>query len=410
MKTVSLIFIVHQPLKLRTYRFFDMGRSHDYLDDAANRSIMQRVAASSYLPMNELLLKAIKANKGKFKVSFYISGMAMEQFRSYAPEVMEGFRSLARTGHVEFIAGTYSNSLSSIINREEFAADVRLHTETLEKEFGATPASFCNTALLYSDTIGDMVADMGFRAMITEGAKHVLGWKSPDYVYANALNQKLRLLLRNNRLSDDIAFRFSDRDWAEWPLTAEKFAGWIADGGKGETVNICLDYDSIGEWQKAESGIFDFMASLPKAVLRTGKLKFGTPSEAAAEYQPAGILHSNHPITWADEERDISAWLGNELQNEAFDKLYRQYPKVRALADPAFDHPWRFLQTANHFYYMGTKWFSAGDLQSNYNPYPSSYEAFINYMNILSDFIIELDRAVERKSGGKSVPCTLRNA
>lgn len=396
MKTVSLIFTVHQPLRLRTYRFFNMGRDHSYLDDSANRSIMQRVAKNCYLPMNTLLLKLIKANKGKFKVSFYISGMAVEQFRAYAPEVLLSFRELAGSEDVEFLAGSYSNSLAALADADEFAEDARLHADMLKKEFGVKkPAVFCNTALLYSDEIGEAVAAMGFKAMIVEGAKHVLGWKSPNYVYANPLDSKLRLLLRNNRLSDDIAFRFSDRNWSEWPLTAEKFAGWI-DEAAGETVNICLDYDCLGEWQKAHSGIFDFIEALPKAVLRNKKLEFDTPSKAAAKYQPTGVLYVNHPTTWADEERDISSWLGNELQREAFNTLYAQKDKVKALDSPDFNYPWRFLQTANHFYYMATKWFSDGELQSNTNPYPSSYEAFINYMNILNDFIVELDRATAK--------------
>lgn len=409
MKTISLIFLVHQPLRLKTYRFFNMGRDHNYLDDSANRSIMQRVAKNCYLPMNALLLKLIKANKGKFKVSFYISGIAVEQFRAYAPDVLKSFRELAATGSVEFMAGSYSNSLAALADGDEFADDVRLHTDMLRREFGVEkPAVFCNTALLYSDAIGEMVADMGFKVMIAEGAKHILGWKSPNYVYAAANNSKLRLLLRNNRLSDDIAFRFSDRNWSEWPLTADKFAGWLAEAA-GEAVNLCMDYDCLGEWQKAGSGIFDFIEALPGAATATRQFEFGVPSEAAARYQPTGVLYVNHPTTWADEERDVSAWLGNELQKEAFTTLYEQRGKVKALDSEDFNYAWRFLQTSNHFYYMATKWFSDGDLQSNTNPYPSSYEAFINYMNVLNDFIIELDRAIAR-SGTEIAECVIEAA
>lgn len=390
MKDVCLFFQVHNPLRLRTYRFFDMGIEHNYLDDAAIRSAAQKLAYNCYIPMNEMLLQLIKANKKRFKVSFYISGLSVEQFKSYSPQVMESFRELGRTGCVEFVAGTYSNSLSSLARHEDFKEEVRLHAEMIKREFDQTPQSFCNTAMIYSDTIGEAIADMGFRQTITEGAKHLLGWKNPNFVYANSLNPRLRLLMRNYRLSDDIGFRFSDHDWAEWPLTADRFASWI-DNEDGDVVNISMDYNALGDWQCADTGIFEFMEHLPKAILSSGKLKFSTLAEAA-EHQPIGVLHANNAVSWADEERDLSAWLGNELQKEAFNTLYRQADKVARLANPDYSFVWRFMQSADHFYYMGTKWFSDGNGQSRFNPYGSSYEAFINYMNILSDFIIELDK------------------
>ena len=239
MKTVCLYFQVHQPLRLKTYRFFNMGKDHNYLDVSANRSIMQRVAAECYLPMNNLLLKLIRENEGRFKVTFSISGLAIEQFRSYTPDVLDSFRELAKTGCVEFLAETYSHSLSSLISPEEFKKEVDAHIALMQSEFGYTPTSFRNTELIYSDSIGEQVAAMGFRAMLAEGARHVLGWKSPNFVYANALDQKLRLLLRNYKLSDDIAFRFSNQGWGEWPLTADKYAGWIADDNTtGEVINL----------------------------------------------------------------------------------------------------------------------------------------------------------------------------
>ncbi len=392
MKTISLFFVVHQPMRLKTYRFFNMGADHNYLDDATNRSLMQRVAANCYLPMNELLAKLIKSNKGKFKVNFYLSGIAVEQMRSYAPAALESFKALARLDEVEMVAGTYSNSLSSMVDFEEFERDVKRHVKMVEEEFGQTPTAFCNTALAYSDTIGEWVARMGFKAMVTEGAKHVLGWKSPNYVYANAQDYKLRLLLRNWRLSDDIAFRFSNRAWNEYPLTAEKLVRWITDDTAGEVVNLVMDYDALGQWNGASSGIFEFMEHLPKVALATKELDFQTLSESAVMHQPIGVLYAGHPISWADEERDLSAWFGNELQAESFGKLYAQREKVHALDDPDFNYAWSFLTSANHFYYMATKWFSTGDLQSNSNPYGSSYEAFINYMNVLSDFIVEVDK------------------
>lgn len=398
MKTVSLFFRVHQPMRLKTYRFFNMGVDHNYLDDARNRTIMQRAATECYLPMNRLLLDLIRSSAGRFKVSFYISGMAFEQMRSFAPDALESFRELADTGCVEMVAGTYSSSLISLRDNSEFRREVERHTDMLRKEFGAKPKAFFNTAMLYSDSIGATVASLGFKTMLAEGAKHLLGWKSPNYVYANALNQKLRLLLRNYRLSDDIAFRFSDRRWSEWPLTADKYAEWIR-GDRGEVVNIFMDYSVFGLWQKADSGIFEFFRRFVTDALASDDMDFATVSENAAMHQPVGVLYANNEVTWADEERDISAWLGNELQNEALDKLYSQRDKVHALNDPDMNHVWEFLQSEDNFYWMATKWFTNDGRQYYENPYPSSYEAFINYMNVLSDFMNELSRRTS--SAGK---------
>lgn len=396
MKTVCLYFQVHQPLRLKTYRFFNMGKDHNYLDVSANRSIMQRVAAECYLPMNNLLLRLIRECEGQFKVTFSISGLAIEQFRSYTPEVLDSFRELAKTGCVEFLAESYSHSLSSLISPEEFRSEVEAHMALMMEEFGYTPTSFRNTELIYSDQIGEQVAAMGFRAMLAEGARHVLGWKSPNFVYANSLDQKLRVLLRNYKLSDDIAFRFSNQGWGEWPLTAEKYASWIADENTtGEVVNLFMDYETFGEHQKASSGIFDFMAQLPKSMLATGALKFGTVTETAAANQPTGVLYCTHAMSWADEERDVTAWLGNDLQNEAFGKLYGLQEKVRELNHDDFNYVWNFMKASDHFYYMATKWFSDGDVHSYFNPYDSAYSAFINYMNVLSDFANELDIALQ---------------
>ncbi len=400
MKTICLYFQVHQPMRLRKYRFFDMGKSHNYLDDAANRSIMQKVARRCYLPMNALLLKLINEHKGAFKVTFSISGPAVAQFKAYAPEVLDSFQKLAATGHVEFLAETYAHSLASLVDMGEFRSEVKAHGKMMEEEFGHKPKAFRNTELIYSDAIGAEVAKMGFTTMLAEGAKHVLGWKSPNYVYAGAVDQKLRLLLRNYKLSDDIAFRFSNREWDEWPLTAEKYAGWLNDkSNPGEVVNLFMDYETFGEHQWADSGIFDFMAKLPKTALgKKYDLEFATVSETAKKYQPVALLHSPHAMSWADEERDVTAWLGNELQDEAFSKLYVLKDKVRAVNNPDFDFVWSFLQNSDHFYYMATKWLSDGDVHTYFNPYGSPYEAFINYMNVLSDFSIELDRQLAAKS------------
>ncbi len=400
MKTICLYFQVHQPLRLRKYRFFNMGKDHNYLDDLTNQSIMQKVARLCYLPMNSLLLNLIKEHKGAFKVSFSITGTAIDQFREYAPEVLESFKELAKTGCVEFLAETYSHSLSSLADKDEFVREVKAHTALIKKEFGQKPTAFRNTELIYSDQIGQMVAEMGFKTMLAEGARHVMGWKSPDYVYANAIDQKLRLLLRNYKLSDDIAFRFSNQGWNEYPLTTDKYVDWLK-GENGEVLNLFMDYETFGEHQWAETGIFDFMRALPGAALASGELEFGTVSETATKYQPVAVLYCPHAMSWADEERDVTAWLGNELQNEAFAKLYAQKDKLRALKNADYEAVWNFLQTSDHFYYMATKWFSDGDVHSYFNPYDSAYEAFINYMNVLSDFINELDKATAAKKASR---------
>ena len=401
MKTVCFYFQVHQPWRLKTYRFFNMGKDHNYLDDLSNRSIMQKVARQCYLPMNALLLKLLRENKGRFRCSFSITGTAVEQFKAYAPEVLESFRALADTGYVEFLAETYSHSLAALSSKEDFIDQVKLHTAMIRKEFGQKPTAFRNTELIYSDAIAATVSDMGFRVMLAEGAKHVLGWKSPDFVYVDAAEQRLRLLLRNYKLSDDIAFRFSNQGWSEYPLSAEKYASWLS-AENGEVINLFMDYETFGEHQKASTGILDFFKALPAAILAHGDMEFDTVTGAAEKHQPVSVLHCPHVMSWADEERDITAWLGNELQNEAFSKLYALKDKIKALKNSDFDYVWRFMQTSDHFYYMATKWLSDGDVHAYFNPYGSSYEAFINYMNVLSDFNIEIDKALEAKGAAKS--------
>ena len=394
MKTVCFYFQVHQPWRLKTYRFFQMGNDHNYLDDFTNRAIMQKVARECYLPMNALLLSLIEEHKGAFKVSFSITGSAVEQFKAYAPEVLESFKKLADTGCVEFLGETYSHSLSSLASADEFKNEVKLHTKMLKEEFGVKPTAFRNTELIYSDDIAKMVEDMGFKTMLAEGAKHILGWKSPNFVYTDANDNKLRLLLRNYKLSDDIAFRFSNEGWLEWPLTADKFASWVA-AENGDVVNLFMDYETFGEHQKASTGIFDFVKALPAAMLATGEVAFATVSEASKKLQPVAVLHSPHAMSWADEERDVTAWLGNDLQNEAFAKLYALAPKVKKAKNKDFEYVWHFMQNSDHFYYMATKWFSDGDVHSYFNPYGSAYEAFINYMNVLADFDIELTKVIK---------------
>ena len=394
-KSICLYFQVHQPARLRLYRFFDIGKDSHYYDDFANRTILRRVAQKCYLPMNALLLELIEANKGAFKVAFSISGTVLEQFDRYAPEVIESFRKLAQTGSVEFLSETYYHSLAALASETEFKAQVEKHKAAIQHYFGVTPKAFRNTELIYSDAIGEMVYEMGFKTMLTEGAKHVLGWKSPNFVYTGATAPKLKLLLKNSALSDDIAFRFSDRSWSEWPLTGEKYLAWLKSSTQNEEiVNLFMDYETFGEHQKASSGIFDFMRYLPETVLRDGEFEFVTPTEAAKKHNPVGDLDVMDPISWADEERDVTAWLGNELQNDAFNKLYDQVETLAILDNEGLWSDFGHLQESDHFYYMCTKFFSDGAVHKYFNPYDTPYEAFINYMNVISDFILRVDDAI----------------
>lgn len=393
-KSLCLYFQVHQPDRLRLYRFFDIGKDSHYYDDFANRTILRRVAQRCYLPMNELILDLIKKNKGAFKVAFSISGSALEQFDRYAPEVIESFRKLAKTGSVEFLCETYYHSLASLASPEEFKHQVEKHKETIKHYFGVTPTAFRNTELIYSDSIGEMVHNLGFKTMLTEGAKHVLGWKSPNYVYS-AQATGLSLLLKNAALSDDIAFRFSDKSWSDWPLTGDKYLAWIKAAAQNEEiVNLFMDYETFGEHQTSQSGIFDFMRYFPQVVLKDKTFEFVTPSEATAKHKPVAELEVPDPISWADEERDVTAWLGNELQNEAYGKLYGLSEKLALLDNEELWADYGHLQESDHFYYMCTKFFSDGAVHKYFNPYDTPYEAFINYMNVLGDFILRVDDAI----------------
>lgn len=400
MKHLNLYFQVHQPFRLKKYRFFNMGKDHFYFDDFLNRSIMQKVATECYLPMNNLLMEKIRQHGDAVRVSFSISGMAIEQFKLYAPEVLDSFKALALTGNVEFLAETWAHSLAALTSREEFESQVKRHADTMEELFGVRPQVLRNTELIYSDAIGEMAFDMGYTAMLTEGAKHILGWKSPNYLYANAIRQELKILLRNFKLSDDIAFRFSNQGWEDYPLTADKYVEWVSDQ-EGDVINLFMDYETFGEHQKASTGIFSFMDEMISKVAAHPAIEMKTPSQIAAECQPTAVLHVPHAISWADEERDVTAWLGNELQDEAFNKLYSLKDKVNELNDPDMNIVWNALQSSDHFYYMCTKWFSDGDVHSYFTPYESPYDAFMNYMNVFSDF----KREIERRCGCEGGTC-----
>ena len=357
---------------------------------------MRKVADKCYLPTNKIILDLIKKHDGKFKIAYSISGMALDQFELYAPEVLDSFRELADSGSVEFLAETYAHSLASLNNTEEFKRQVEKHHNRMIELFNQSPVVFRNTEMIYSDEIGAMVADMGYKAMLTEGAKHVLGWKSPNYLYVNAMNPKLKVLLKNFKLSDDIAFRFSNRTWSEFPLTTEKYVSWLKAIDKNEeTINLFMDYETFGEHQWAETGIFNFLKALPDTVFKNSKITFSTPSEVAEQLQPIAAVHVPNAISWADEERDLTAWLGNELQQQAFTKLLELYEKIKKIDDPKLHKDFQYFQCSDHLYYMSTKYFSDGEVHSYFNPFNGPYDAFINFMNILSDFEIRVNAALK---------------
>lgn len=405
MSAICFYFQVHQPYRLRHYTFFDIGENSMYEDEDANCGILIKVARKCYLPMNALLLRQIRKFDGRFRVSFSISGTALDQFEQFAPEVIQSFRELADTGCVEMLSETYDHSLSFLYSPGEFREQVRLHDERIEALFGVRPTVFRNTELIYNDDLARTLEQMGYRAVLAEGADHVLGWRSPNFVYRPKGCTKLKLLLKNYRLSDDIAFRFSNHDWPEFPLTADKYARWVrASGESGDLVNLFMDYETFGEHQWKETGIFEFMEALPGMLLAEQGTAFVTPSEAAERFSPAAELSVPNFMSWADAERDLTAWLGNDMQHDAIESLYAMEKDVRATENPDLIRTWRRLQTSDHFYYMCTKWFSDGSVHTYFNPYGSPYDAYINYMNILADFRLTLDAAAPSAQSSRDAP------
>jgi len=391
MKAVSFNFEIHQPFRLKRYRFFDIGNDHYYYDDFLNDDIVTRIAAQSYMPAAETLLRMINDTKGAFRCSISITGAAIEQFEQYVPEFIDLLKKLADTGKVEFLATPYAHSLAALYDPEELAQQVKAQCDKLHSLFGVKPKVFRNTELIYSDDIAPQVLAMGFKGCLTEGAKHILGWKSPNYVYTAASAPKLKLLLRNSNLSDDIAFRFSDTSWDAFPLTADKYIDWIASTPADEQIiNICLNLETFGGMQPASTGIFQFLEALPRFAAERG-VEFWTPSEAVSKLKSVGELAVVHPISAADEARDTSAWLGNALQREALDKLYAAGERVRLCEDRRLKQDWWYLQASDHFYYMSTKHFADGSVHANFSPYETPYQAFINYMNVLADFLVRVD-------------------
>ena len=389
MKAVSFNFEIHQPFRLKRYRFFDIGHDHYYYDDFLNDDIVTRIAHQSYIPVAETLLRMIE-NDG-FKCSISITGVAIEQLEQYVPEFIDLLRKLAESGKVEFLATPYAHSLASLYDPEELLQQTEVLCEKLHSLFGVKPKVFRNTELIYSDEIAPQILAMGFKGCLTEGAKHILGWKSPDYVYSAASAPKLKLLLKNDRFSDDIAARFSDTSWDAFPLNADTYIDWIASTPEDEQiVNICLNMETFGTMHPASTGIFHFLEALPRFAKERG-IQFWTPSEAISKLKAVDALAVGHAISAADEARDTSAWIGNNLQREALDKLYAAGERVRLCEDRRLKQDWWYLQGSDHFYYMSTKHFADGAAHSSFSPYGTPYEAFTNYMNVLADFLVRVE-------------------
>lgn len=391
MKAICFYFQIHQPFRLKRYRFFDIGNDHYYYDDFANDDIIGRIAQHSYIPACESLLRMIEQSGGAFRCALSITGTALEQLERYVPEMIELLKKLSDTGKVEFLAETYAHSLASLTDPEEFEAQVKAHDAKILELFGQRPTVLRNTELIYCDDLAPQIQAMGYKGVITEGAKHILGWKSPNYVYAAASAPELKILLKNSKLSDDISFRFSNPEWDAYPLTADKYIDWIAQTPPEEQiVNLFMNLETFGELQGRDTGIFQFLEALPRFAKERG-IDFWTPGEAVQKLRAVDVLSVMHPISWADEARDTSAWLGNKLQNEAFNKLYSVAERVRLCDDRRLKQDWNYLQASDHLFYMSTKHMADGAVHSHFSPYDTPFQAFTNYMNVLADFIVRVE-------------------
>lgn len=408
MPSICLYFQVHQPLRIKKYRVFDIGHDHKYFNDSGfsnlnNRNVLQKIANKAYLPANELLLDLLKKYKD-FKISFSFSGIFLEQLKKYNPSLLKSFRSLVKTGKVEILSETYYHSLSFFYSLSEFESQVDLHKKMIADIFDKKPAVFRNTELAYNNDLAYWADRRGYKAILAEGWDTILGWRSANFIYEPNIGpkkkgkEKIKLLLKNYKLSDDIAFRFSEKRWKEWPLTADKYAKWINQiNGNGEVVNLFMDYETFGEHQWKEHGIFDFLKVLPEKVLENKDNDFVTPSEAVKRYPVRDIVDVPYIVTWADTERDLSAWMGNNIQKSALKNIYNLEKRVKDSKNKKLLDDWRKLQISDHFYYMCTKWFSDGDVHKYFNPYDSPYDAFISYMNVLNDFKIRLSKKKSKK-------------
>ncbi|KKR18271.1 MAG: Glycosyl hydrolase, family 57 [candidate division CPR2 bacterium GW2011_GWC1_41_48] len=387
MPSVCLYFHVHQPIRVKKFGVLDIGRSEDYFDDRHNKTILDKVASKCYEPTNRLLLDLIKRHDGKFKISYSITGTFIDQAKAWRPDLIKSFQNLAKTGCVEFLGETYYHSLTSLYSEQEFYDQVTKHMDTIEELFGQRPTVFRNTELVYFDHLANLISELGFKAVLAEGWDKVLHWRSPNFVYETN-DQPIKLLLKNYKLSDDVAFRFSNKGWEEWPLTAEKFAQWVhAVNGSGEVINLFMDYETFGEHQWEDTGIFNFMDKVPDEILKHPDMDFITVGEEADRYPAVGKLSMPYPVSWADTERDLSAWLGNDMQSGTIRALYDLEEKVKKIGDKKMIEDWRRLQTSDNFYYMCTKWFSDGDVHKYFNAYDRPHDAYIYFTNILVDFV-----------------------
>lgn len=403
MPSVCFYFQVHQPYRIKRYSFFDIGNDHFYEDDEKNRVILNKVSEKCYLPANKAILDLIKKHKGKFKVAYSLSGTLIEQLEVFRPDVLKSFIDLSKTGCVEFLSETYYHSLSFIYSKEEFNRQVKMHDEKIFKYFGQKPKVFRNTELIYNNDIAAHVESLGFKGILCEGVDRVLNGRTPNYVYTPKGSKTIKALLKNYRLSDDIAFRFSDVNWSEFPLTADKFASWVHKiAGNGEVLNLFMDYETFGEHQWESTGIFDFLAHLPTEIMKHKDFNFLTPSEVITKYQPRDEYDVKDYTSWADAERDLSAWLSNSMELEAAKRLYALREKVLASGDADMIHTWGKLQTSDHFYYMCTKFWSDGDVHKYFSPYDSPYDAYIYFMNVYSDFELTLDQLPKEKPKKKT--------
>lgn len=396
MVSICFYFQVHQPCRLQRYQVFDIGTGKSYFDDDKNSAIIHKVAQKCYLPANKVLLQLLEQHP-QFKISFSFSGIFLEQCQQYYPEVIHSFQELVKTGQVEILSETYYHSLSFLYSEPEFIAQVQKHAETIKELFGVTPMVLRNTELIYNNTLAQKAQELGYKAVLLEGADHILNWRSPNFVY-KATNSSIPLLLKNYRLSDDIAFRFSNKQWAEFPLTVDKYAQWVnAINGSGTNVNLFMDFETFGEHQWESTGIFEFLRHLPGELLKHPHNDFKFPSEVALSYKPVGELDVPNTMSWADVERDVSAWLGNDMQKSAIAKLYALEEDIKNSGDPELIADWRKLQTSDHFYYMCIKWFNDGDVHKYFNPYESPYDGFIYFMNIFNDLQHRVLEAKNRK-------------
>ena len=390
MVSVCFYFQVHQPMRLRKYSVFEIGHHNNYFDDKKNEEIIRKIADKCYLPANRTILDLINKTDGKFKAAYSLTGVLIEQLEKHTPEVIDSFKDLVRTGCVEILDETQYHTLSFLFSRDEFKEQVEMHRKKIKDLFNFTPKIFRNTELIYSNELAAFVEKMGYRGILAEGADKILEWRSPYFPYRPKGTNNIKLLLKDYRLSDDIAFRFSEKSWPEYPLTAQKYAHWISKiNGSGNLVNLFMDYETFGEHQWEDKGIFEFLKHLPFELFRHPDNDFVTPSEAIERYDSVAELDFPYYVSWADVERDLSAWLGNKMQQEAFREIYVLEQAVKSTNNPELTDEWRKLQTSDHFYYMCTKWFNDGDVHKYFNPYESPYEAFITYMNILNDFRIK---------------------